>query len=72
MDQGDDPHIIVGIQISRDRPHKRITIHQSTYIQHILDRFRMANSDTIATPMDHTNKLVAAAEDDLFEHPTLY
>ena len=32
----------------------------------------MVNSDTVATPMDNTNKLTIATEDDLFEHPTLY
>ena len=32
----------------------------------------MANSDTVATPMDNTVKLTAATDDNLFEHPTLY
>ena len=32
----------------------------------------MANSDTVATPMDNTIRLTTATDDDLFEHPTLY
>ena len=72
MDQGNDLHIIVGIQIIRDWVNKQITIHQGAYIQCILECFGMANSDTVATPMDNTNKLTIATEDDLFEHPTLY
>ena len=71
-DQGEDPHIIVRIQILQDQTHHRITIHQGAYIRCILDHFGMANLDTIAMPMDNNSKLVNATEEDLFEHPTLY
>ena len=71
-DQGENPHTIVGIQFCRDRTQHRIMIHQGAYIQQILERFGMANSDTVATPMDNTIRLTTATDDDLFEHPTLY
>ena len=59
-------------RILQDQTHHWITIHQGTYIWHILDCFGMANLDTIATPMDNNSKLVNATEEDLFKHPTLY
>jgi len=37
-DQGEDPRVIVGIQITRDKALHRITIHQGAYIQRILER----------------------------------
>jgi hypothetical protein len=71
-DQGDEPRIIVGIQIYRERERRRITIHQGAYIRRILKRFGMANADTVATPMDPLSKLEIATENDLFKHLSLY
>ena len=71
-DQGEHPWIIVRIQILCNWAHHWIMIHQGAYIQWILECFGMANSDTVATPMDNTVKLTAAMNNNLFEHHTLY
>ena len=71
-DQGKNPQIIVMIQILCNRTHHQIMIHQGAYIQQILRRFGMANSDTVTVPMDNMVKLTMATDTNLFEHPTLY
>ena len=67
-DQGEDPCIIVGIQIHWERNLHQITIHQGAYIQRILECFGMANSDTVMTPMDHSIQLVPMMDNNVFEH----
>ncbi len=46
--------VILGIEISRDRPNKRLFINQSEYTRNILERFGMMNSKPVATPMDRS------------------
>ena len=41
----------LGFQISRDRTVRTISINQSTYIQAMVNKFRLTNSAPVATPM---------------------
>ena len=44
--------IMLGIEISRDRPNRRLFISQKDYITNILERFRMETSKLNVVPMD--------------------
>ncbi len=44
--------VILGIEIPRDRPNKRLFINQSEYTHSILERFGMLNSKPEVTPME--------------------
>ena len=41
----------LGIQISRDRQNKRLTIDQSGYVKDVLERFGMADANPHHTPL---------------------
>lgn len=47
----------LGLQILRDRPARKIYIHQSAYLRRVLDRFNMADCNGVAIPMDPSNNL---------------
>ena len=47
----------LGFQIERDRSAQTISINQSTYIQGIVDKFRLTNSAPVVTPMVHGETL---------------
>lgn len=47
----------LGLQIERDRSQKTITIHQSSYITKVLERFGMISSSPVSTPVDSHVKL---------------
>lgn len=42
----------VGMQIERDRVNKKIFVHQSKYIDSILHRFAMCDSQVVSVPAD--------------------
>jgi transposase InsO family protein len=44
---------VLGLQIRRDRDSHSLSISQSLYIQKLLNRFGMANCDTVSTPLDN-------------------
>ena len=47
-----DIKVCLGIQIERDRKNRTLTISQPKYAQKILNRFKMADSKPIATPIE--------------------
>ena len=51
---------ILGIQIERDRPHRRISICQTGYIQTLLEKFNMTGCKTAYTPLEPGTKLSKA------------
>lgn len=51
-----DASVMVGINITRDRKHRTISIDQQRYIEAILNRFGMEDCNPIATPMDVNTK----------------
>ncbi len=60
---GGDIHLFVGLQISRDRPNKRISLTQSRYIDKILERFGMEKSNPVHTPVDTNIPLIPTRSD---------
>lgn len=54
----------LGIQITRDRPNRKLYLSQHGYIDDLLDRFNMgnANSHNYVTPLDPGCKLAPATE----------
>lgn len=70
-DQG-DPRLLLGIEITRNRDASEIKISQGQFLRKILSRFGMEDSHSVTTPMENSNHLVPAAEDNLFENPSLY
>lgn len=59
-----DLNIFVGLQIERDRIRKSLAIHQSLYINKILDRFKLNNIKTVSVPADPHTILYPVKEDD--------
>ena len=51
-------HWCIGFQNTRDRAARTITIHQERYINTVLERFGMQDSNPVATPLDPSAKLV--------------
>jgi hypothetical protein len=47
----------LGLQIQRNRPARKIYIHQTAYLNRVLDRFDMADCNGVATPMESGNDL---------------
>jgi hypothetical protein len=47
-----EPHLIIGIQIHRDRAQKQIAISQTNYIDTILTRYGMQSANPVSTPLD--------------------
>lgn len=45
-------HMYLGMQISRDRIHRTITLDQHKYIRIILKRFKMQDCNSVSTPME--------------------
>ena len=52
-----EPKKIVGIEITRDRKNKRITITQSKYIEMILAKYGLQDASPVRTPLDPNIKL---------------
>ena len=52
-----EPTKIVGIEIDRDRARGTLTISQKQYIEALLEKERLQNGNSVATPMDPSTKL---------------
>jgi hypothetical protein len=50
---------LLGMEISRDRPNRRLYISQHQYTVNILDRFNMADCKPVTTPMEPGLQLTA-------------
>ena len=70
-DQG-DPRLLLGIEIARNRNVSEIKISQGQFLHKILSRFNMEDSHPVSTPMENSNHLTPASDNDLFEDPLLY
>lgn len=53
----------VGMEIKRDRTNKTITITQTSYIEKIIEKFRMSDSKPISTPFDPSTILSKSDEE---------
>lgn len=60
-----------GLQLCRDRVKKTMFLHQSAYIQRILERFRMSDAKALSVPADPNVKLksIKSSEESLFNVP---
>ena len=59
-----DLSYFLGIQVNRDKSQKLIHIHQTGYMNMILDRYGMQNSKPAKTPLSAGTKLVKASVKD--------
>ncbi|PIL28276.1 hypothetical protein GSI_09564 [Ganoderma sinense ZZ0214-1] len=57
------PSLLLGLEISRDRPSRTLSICQSQYILRVLERFGMADANPVSTPLDPNIKLVKTPDD---------
>ena len=57
----------LGIQIYRDRPNRTLHVTQSSYIDKVLERFRMADAKPVSTPMEVSSSKISSATSDLQE-----
>ena len=55
-----DSSYFVGLEIHRDRAKKSLTINQSAYIEHVLNKFRMSEANPVCVPADINVHLRAA------------
>ena len=63
----------LGMQVHRDRANRQIFIHQTSYINSILEKFDMANCNPFTTPMATGTVLYKATEKDkVLEDPREY
>ena len=52
-----EPKEIVGVEINRDRKHRKITITQTKYIEAILAKYGLQDACSVTTPLDPNIKL---------------
>ncbi|MGH7240582.1 MAG: reverse transcriptase domain-containing protein, partial [Candidatus Saccharimonadales bacterium] len=52
-----EAHFILGIEITRDRSSRTLSLSQKAYIKKVVERFNMTNSKPVATPLDAGTKL---------------
>ena len=57
-------HHFLGMKVKQDETTGRVWIGQPGYTVKLLKRFRMDQAKPIATPVDSSNKLVKAMEED--------
>lgn len=53
-------HFLLGIEVTRDRPNRSIALSQTQYIDDMLDRYKMTESNPVSTPMDPGLRLDAS------------
>lgn len=58
----------LAVQIHRDRNRCTIHLSQENYLLHILERFGMEHSNSVATPLHLSTRLTSASVDDITEH----
>jgi len=56
--------VLLGLEITRDRSQRQLTIHQQRYIDRIVNRYGMNDARPIATPLDLHTKLLAGTKTD--------
>ena len=72
MDDRGKVHFILGMEVSRDRKKKILTIDQKLYLNNVLKRFGMEDCKPVSTPIEPGNKLVKFTADEEVIDETLY
>ena len=66
-------HYVLGMQITRDRTNRTLTISHPNYLSNVLKRFNMENCRPVATPLEAGRKFQKASDNDkLFHDISLY
>lgn len=58
-----EPRFILGIEVTRDRSARTITLSQRGYILQLAERFRMKNAKPVYLPADANSRLTRAQDD---------
>ena len=64
MEDKNEVHFILGMQVIRDRRNRVLTIDQRAFISSILERFNMADCKPVATPLEPDTKYEKLTEDE--------
>jgi Reverse transcriptase (RNA-dependent DNA polymerase) len=67
MEDLGEAHFVLGIEITRDRKARTLTISQSAYVTDVIKRFDMADCHPTSTPMDPGAHLLKAADNDVLD-----
>jgi transposase InsO family protein len=67
MEDLGEAHFVLGIEITRDRKARTLTISQSAYVTDVIKRFDMADCHPTSTPMDPGAHLLKAADSDVLD-----
>ena len=65
VEWNEDPTEHLGIKIIRDRKLWTIHLSQESYLQHVLDRFGMEDSNSVATPLHSSTRLSSTSAKDI-------
>lgn len=66
----EQPQLMIGLEIIRDRRPGTIKVHQAAYIRRVLDRYGMTDCKPAATPADASSKLRKVTRDsDIVDAP---
>jgi transposase InsO family protein len=60
MEDLGEAKLVLGMQVTRDRANRSLTISQHAYLKKVLDRLGLGELRTIATPMDANTHLIKA------------
>src|SRR5271163_2543969 len=60
MEDLGEAKLVLGMQVTRDRANRSLTISQHAYLEKVLDRLGLGELTTVATPMDANMHLVKA------------
>ena len=72
MDDRGEIHFILGMEVTRDRKNKRLTIDQKSYLKDILRRFSMEDCKPVSTPIEPGSKFTKLADGEDVVDETLY
>jgi hypothetical protein len=67
MEDLGEAHFVLGIEITRDRKARTLTISQGAYVTDVIKRFHMADCHPTSTPMDPGAHLLKAADNDVLD-----
>ena len=64
MDDRGEVHFILGMEVTRDRKNRILTIDQKLYLENILKRFGMENCKPVSTPVEANEKFVKLSDNE--------
>ena len=72
MDDRGELHYILGMEVTRDRKNRIMTINQKNYLENVLKRFNMDNCKSVSTPMEASVSFSKLTESEEPVDVTLY